>query len=205
MLTCLHWVCRAVQEGFGCGRRVGHRAWCANIHTKDRSRQHKLWGMRLCRHVQSSTCAACAACHCPQVLLHSCRCCPQLCEAAVITGLPDVLLRSACTSGNSTATLSLLLLANVVSGVGAAADAMAAGLPAPGSPAAAAAAAAEAGRDVQPGQQQQQDQRQEQWVKARRQQLAAALQVVKPCPATDAVIVKLAGKERKCVVMGKAD
>lgn len=82
-----------------------------------------------------------------QVLLHSCRCCPELCEAAVIAGLPDVLLRSAGSNGNSTATLALLLLSEVVSGVAAAAEALAAGLPFSGSsssPAALAAAAAAA-------------------------------------------------------------
>jgi hypothetical protein len=139
-----------------------------------------------------------------QVLLHCCRCCPQLCEASVTSGLPDVLLRAACTSGNSAATLSLLVLAEVVSGVAAAADAMASGLPLAGSPAAAAAAAAadavrQSGNDRQQGhsqhQQQQQDQWQEQWLRMRRQQLAAALQVVRPSKATDNIIERLSGAQ----------
>jgi len=112
-----------------------------------------------------------------------------------------VLLRSACTSGNHTATLSLLVLADMVSGVAAAADAMAAGVLPAGCPTAAADGAPVASSSGRPGaqqqhhhQQQQLDQWQEQWLKVRRQQLAAALQVVKPSPATDAVIVKLAGR-----------
>lgn len=162
------------------------------------------------RHLALESYCCDGRCFVPQVLLHCCRCCPHLCEAAVTSGLPDVLLRSACTSSNSTATLALLVLAEVVSGVAAAADALASGLPLAGSPAAAAAAAAAAadavrqsGSDRQQGQgqgqgqhQQQQpqhDQWHEQALRMRRQQLAAALQVVRPSKATDGVIERLSG------------
>jgi hypothetical protein len=136
------------------------------------------------------------------VLLHCCRCCPQLCEASVTAGLPDVLLRSACSSGSSTATLSLLVLAEVVSGVAAAADAMATGqLTHAGSSATAAAdAVRQSGSDRQqpPGQQQQQ--MQEQWLRMRRQQLAAALQAIRPSKATDSIIERLSGEWVKFLV-----
>lgn len=142
----------------------------------------------------------------PQVLLHCCRCCPQLCEAAATAGLQDVLVRSATTNGNSKATLALLVLAEVVSGVAAAADALASGLPLAGTPAAAAAADAvrQSGSDRQQGQGQQQlqpqqqkqvDQWQEQALRQRRQQLAAALQVVRPSKATDGIIERLSGED----------
>jgi hypothetical protein len=142
------------------------------------------------------------------MLLHCCRCCPQLCEASVTAGLPDVLLRSACTSGSSTATLSLLVLAEVVSGVAAAADAVAAGQPLPGSTAADAAADAvrQCGSDRQQGrnqhaQPQQQRGQQEQWQRARRQHLAAALQALRPSQTTDSIIERLSGELESKEVM----
>lgn len=95
-----------------------------------------------------------------QVLLHCCRCCPSLCEAATAVGLPDVLLQSACSTASNTAALSLLVLTAVIHGV--------------------VARVRVCTIETEQGKQQ--------------QQLAAAVQALRPSQATDAVIVKLAGK-----------
>ncbi|KAF8056751.1 hypothetical protein HT031_006249 [Scenedesmus sp. PABB004] len=101
-----------------------------------------------------------------QVLLHCCRCCGALAEASAAAGLPDALLRAACSSGSSTTSLALLALAAIVSGVAARAAGIAAG---DGAAAAAGSGAREPAL----------------------QRLAAALRAVGPCQATDVAIVKL--------------
>lgn len=110
--------------------------------------------VKLSSHVTSHLVCAFAL----QMLLHCCRSCPALCEATAAANLPDVLLRSACSTASNTAALSLLVLAALVSGVTASIKSL----------------AVDAGS-----------------VQQRR--LTAAVQVLGPSQATDAVIVKLAG------------
>jgi hypothetical protein len=109
----------------------------------------------------------------PQVLLHCCRCCPTLCEAAAATGLHEVLLRLATSTGSCAAAVSLMVLSAVVAGVAASISAVLSGT----GPAAAAAAAGADGPALQ----------------QRRRRLAGAVQALGPSQATDAVIVKLSG------------
>lgn len=108
----------------------------------------------------------------PQVLLHCCRCCPALCEAAAAAGVHEVLLRSASSTGSGAPAVSLMVLSAVVSGVAASVTAVLAG-----TGLAAAAAAGTEGPALQ----------------QRRRRLAGAVQALGPSQATDAVIVKLSG------------
>uniref|UniRef100_A0A383VWV5 non-specific serine/threonine protein kinase n=1 Tax=Tetradesmus obliquus TaxID=3088 RepID=A0A383VWV5_TETOB len=105
-----------------------------------------------------------------QVLLHCCRCCPALCEAAAAAGVHEVLLRSASSTGSGAPAVSLMVLSAVVSGVAASVTAVLAG-----TGLAAAAAAGTEGPALQ----------------QRRRRLAGAVQALGPSQATDAVIVKL--------------
>ncbi|WIA21240.1 hypothetical protein OEZ85_000481 [Tetradesmus obliquus] len=105
-----------------------------------------------------------------QVLLHCCRCCPALCEAAAAAGVHEVLLRSASSTGSGAPAVSLMVLSAVVSGVAASVTAVLAG-----TGLAAAAAAGTEGPALQ----------------QRRRRLAGAVQALGPLQATDAVIVKL--------------
>ena len=64
---------------------------------------------------------SCCLLHCPppppsptQVLLHCCRVCPELCDAAVLARAPAILLQS---REGSHATLALLTLAALVDGM----------------------------------------------------------------------------------------
>jgi hypothetical protein len=208
-----------LEVGERCGVLVTRRFVCtrakALLSEPDPSARPCLWygcSRRCCQAVRaavgaslasSKPCLAALRERCSQqqpaallVVLHCCRCCPQLCEAAVSAGLPEVLLRSATASGNPTATLSLLVLAAAVSGVAGPAEALASGsLQAPPSSAhPAGAAGSDGGSSGHQQHVQQEQQWQEQWLRLRQQQLTAALQVVRPCQATDAVIVKLSGE-----------
>jgi hypothetical protein len=108
----------------------------------------------------------------PQVLLHCCRCCPALCEAAAAAGLHTVLLQSATSTGSGAAAVSLMVLSAVVSGVAGSISSVLSGTGL--APAAAAGAEGPA-------------------LQQRRRRLAGAVQALGPSQATDAVVVKLSG------------